>query len=103
MEKIKFSISSDEDISELYEELTRYFEYQNEPFQPDSMGIDFQFILDTLKNGVKILSEIITTWLNGRRTVLEIKKDNKSLRFEGNTHMWENEEVLDLINKFFEE
>lgn len=104
MNEIKFSVlgKEDEDITELFEELKEHFEYSYF-IDSETMGSEkYQFILGKIKAGVKILSEIITTWLKGNRTVIELKSGDKSLSFDGSTHMWSNDEIVQLIDQFFE-
>lgn len=102
MINLSFCVYSEDDISLLNEELKKYFKYEVVK-NAETMGIEeYQFIFDNVKNGIKVLKEIIATWLNANRTTIELKNGDKSVKFNGGSRMWTEEEVNKLMVDFFE-
>lgn len=101
----EMTITCKESGYDLYMEITRYFKAELLENSNNTMGaMDIiKVLVEPVTKSIEVLGNIIISFVTANKCSLILKNGDKEIEFNGNPKALEREEVMQLLNKIFEE
>lgn len=90
---------------ELYNILSKYFYVEIIDTDDRTMGVmdSLKVLIDPISKAIEIMGNIIISLINSKACTITIKNGDKEISFDGKIKSLSNEDIINLLNKIFEE